>query len=81
MPLSRVLADRSSQELQTSSGGAWCAGLALDSASQTLRPPSAGVEPHRAAGHPLPGEVRRIGLLAIGTNGEAELCRGRLAVY
>jgi len=32
-------------------------------------------------GRLVPGDVRRIGLLAIGAEGEAELCLGRLAVY
>lgn len=60
---------------------AWRARFDLGPAWQTLRLPFAAFEPYRVTGQLLPGEVRRIGLLAIGTDGEADLWLGRLAVY
>ena len=60
---------------------AWRAGFDVGAAWQTLRLPFAGFEPYRVTGQLVPGDVRRIGLLAIGAEGDAELCLGRLAVY
>lgn len=60
---------------------AWRASFDLAPAWQTLRLPFADFEPYRVTGRLAPGDVRRIGLLAIGADGDAELCLGRLAAY
>lgn len=48
---------------------------------QTMRLPWTAFEPYRLQGVLDPTKITRIGLLAIGEPGEAELCLGRLALY
>ena len=59
----------------------WRARLDAGPAWRTLRLPFDAFEPYRIAGRLDPAAVRRIGLVALGEAGEAELWLGRLAVY
>jgi hypothetical protein len=60
---------------------AWRARLEPTPQWQTVRLPWSAFEPYRLQGVLDPTQVRRIGLLAIGEPGDAELCLGRLALY
>jgi hypothetical protein len=59
---------------------AWRAPLDVSPSWQTLRLCWADFSPYRLQGVLDPARIRRIGLLAIGEPGMAELCLGRLAV-
>ena len=60
---------------------AWRAPLDVQPHWQTLRLAWADFSPYRLQGVLGAARIRRIGLLAIGTPGFAELCLGRLAVW
>ena len=59
---------------------AWRAPLEVSPSWQTLRLRWADFTPYKLQGVLDPARIRRIGLLAIGQAGMAELCLGRLAV-
>jgi hypothetical protein len=59
---------------------AWRTALDVTPSWQTLHLPWSAFAPYRFEGRLDPTRIRRIGLLAIGMAGDAELCLGRLAV-
>jgi Complex I intermediate-associated protein 30 (CIA30) len=58
---------------------AWRARIAVTPQWQTLRVPFTAFEPYRFSGTLVPGEIRRLGLVALGEAFDAELCLARVA--
>lgn len=58
---------------------AWRARVQVAPSWQTVRVPFTAFTPHRFGGTLVPGEIRGIGLVALGEAGDAELCLARAA--